>query len=108
MQENLSQLAELGFPSPFHGDGSIATVKQIVERVEKKEQDLATFQDFSHPPNTIYIEGFIHPFAKLFFHCEVGTNLPKVLPYKEMLDLKEAQENLYNLSRPFEEDWVPL
>lgn len=102
------ELNGMGFPSPFLEDDSISMTKQIVERIEEKENDLKAFKDFSDPPTTTNIKGVIHPLAQLLFHCEAGAGLHNVLPHKETIDLSREHENLHNMVKPFEDEWSHL
>lgn len=108
MWENFSQLSEMGLPSPFLEDGSIATVEKITEKIKEKEQDPTIFQSFGHPPTMVDIESVIHPLAQLLFYCEAGASLFEVLPYKETLNLGGVQENLWNIEKPSKDEWPPL
>lgn len=108
MRENFSWIIEMGMPSSFLEDESVNTVEQIAEKIEEKEQDPTAFKSFSQPPTVVDIECVIHPIAWLLLQCESGASLPKVLPYKEMLNLSEAQENIPDVLRPSEADLLLL
>lgn len=108
MRENFSQLTEMGLVSLFLEDGSIITAEQIATKIEEKEKDPISFLSFIQPPIAIDIDGVIHLVTQLLFHCELGDSLPKVFPYKEMLDLGGVHENLCNVLRLSKDDWLPL
>lgn len=105
---SFSELGRMGFPSPFLEDGSIATTIQIVEVIKQKENNLEAFREFSSSPTTTNIEVVIHPLSQLLFHIQAGVGLFNVLPQKEAIDLRGAQENLHSITKPSENEWSPL